>query len=324
MKITHSTFKKNQGLSLIEMMVSMVLGLFLILGLTTMYLGSKKTDKVRDAVSDIEENARLTLNTLRAAIEHAGYKSVDNIPLDKPFYTPVDGALQNENCRGSGTSIINNQLLTPPTGLRGYTKDGNVDNNESDIVTVIYRADNPDKGPVFFDCSGQAYTSFTDPVAQQKACSTDPTVGIGNPWKSQIYNGIYVDKTDKTLRCLGSRSTGRTASLVLANNIENMQIRYGVTTTDTNGKKQTTYKKADDVENNNEWEGVTSVQLAILVASERDVLDKAEAHGFTLLDEDISLAADRKIYRKFTTTINLPNRTRRNMQQISRTSEEHT
>jgi hypothetical protein len=132
---------------------------------------------------------------------------------------------------------------------------------------------------------------------------------------------LYVNKQDKTLRCLGSRSTD---AQVLSENIENMQIRFGVTTTNSAGKKQTTYKKANDVETKDQWEAVTSVQVAILIASERAVLDKAEAHTFTLLDEQISLGSDHKIYRKFSTTINLPNRTRREMQQVSRTSAEKT
>ncbi len=319
---------------MIEMMISMVLGLFLILGLTTMYLGSKKSDKVRDAVSDIEENARLTLNSLRDAIEHAGYKTVDNIPLDKPFYTPADGSLQNEACRGSGNSIINSDLLNPPSAMQGYTKDGDSDNLESDTITVIYRPDYPiakktdpdypHGGSVFFDCSGDAFASIADDntrKTRQKSCSTDPKVGISNPWNARIYNGIYVDKSKKQLVCLGSRSAN---PIILSGNIENMQIRYGVTTTDTSGKRQTSYKKADDVEANNQWEAVTSVQVAILIASEKEVLDKEESHDFTLLDEDISLDADRKIYRKFSTTINLPNRTRREMQQVSRTSAENT
>ncbi len=322
MKISQTTLKKNQGLSLIEMMVSMVLGLFLVLGLTTMYMGSKKSDKVRDAVSRMEENARLTLNTLRSAIEHAGYKSVDNIPLDKPFYTPSDGALQNENCGASEGLIINNNLLTPPAGLDDYTKDGDVDNDESDMLTVVFRADNPDKGPIFFDCSGEAYIGLTNPDAQQKACSTDPLVGVSDPWKSRIFNTIYINSADKTLHCMGSRSA--TGSLTLAKGIENMQIRYGVTTTNSAGNRQTTYKKADDVEANNEWEAVTSVQVAILMVSDQEVLDKAQAHHISLLDEEFDIASDRKIYRKFSTTINLPNRTRREMQQVSRTSAEKT
>ncbi len=318
---------------MIEMMISMVLGLFLILGLTTMYLGSKKSDKVRDAVSDIEENARLTLNSIRDAIEHAGYRTVDNIPLDKPFYTPADGALQNEACNGSGNSIVNADLLDPPLALQGYTKDGDVEDLESDIITVVYRPDYPiaketdpdypHGGPVYFDCSGDAFSNIVDDDTRkttQKACSTDPASGMADPWKARIYNALYVDAS-KQLVCLGSRST---TPSVLSGNIENMQIRYGVTTTDTSGKRQTSYKKADDVEANNQWEAVTSVQVAILIASEKEVLDKAESHDFTLLDEDISLDADRKIYRKFSTTINLPNRTRREMQQVSRTSAENT
>ena len=306
MKITQSTYKKNQGLSLIEMMISMVLGLFLVLGLSTMYLSSKKTDKVRAAVSDIEETARLTLNSLRSAIEHAGYKSIDNIPFDKAIQT---GAIANAFCR-NGTSLVTNNRLTDslPTDFTGYTADGDVDNFESDRITVVFRADNPDRGPIYFDCSGNAYAGNN---ATQIDCSTDPQLGMNNTWESLIYNGLYVDKSDKTLRCIGSRSAN--GSIILAENIENMQIRYGVTQGDL-----VTYKKASDVDNNkSEWESVTSIQLAILVGSERNVLDQSEAHSFELLDETISIDADRKIYRVFSTTVNLPNKNKRQMNKIT-------
>ena len=327
-----STYKKNQGLSLIEMMVSMVLGLFLVLGLTTMYLGSKKTDKVRDAISDIEENARLTLNTLRAAIQHAGYTSVKNISLDKPFQTTTDGVIVNENCRDGDPMITNSDLTTAPLSadFLGYTNDGNVDNNESDRVTVIYRADNPDRGSIYFDCGGmqQSYFDNDDDIRKNRqiACSTDTdNGGFVSTRKSKIFNGLYVKKSDKQLRCVGSRGTQSLANepvgIVLAENIENMQIRYGVATG--NGNDRTTrYENATQIENNNQWERVTSVQVAILVGSERNVLDKAVSHEFDLLDETVSLDADRKLYRMFSTTIHLPNRSRRELQTITRTTAE--
>lgn len=313
MKSNQFTYKRNRGLSLIEMMVSMVLGLFLIGGLTTMYLGSKKTDKIRAAVSDIEENARLTLNTLRAAIQHAGYKSVDNIILDKPFQTPTDGVIQNKFCNDSKAMITNSDLTTPPLEFQGYTKDGDL----GDRITVVYRADNPDRGPVTFDCMGGDYSN--DRV-RQLSCSTDqPNGGMLNTGQSKIYNGLYVKQSDKTLRCLGSRSAK--GSQVLAENIENMQIRYGVTQTFGDIKK-TTYKNATQVETNGEWESVTSVQIAILVASKREVLEQAEAHEFELLDEIVNISSTRKLYRTYSTTINLPNRSRREMQTVTRSSVE--
>ncbi len=327
-KNTHSMqsmHKNNQGLSLIEMMIAMVIGLFLIGGLMSMFLNSQSTNKVRNAVSDIEESARLTLNSLRGAIEHAGYRSVDQIPLELAFQR--DGSILNPNCRDANTLVTNTNLITPPSTFSGYTKDGNVANNESDRITVIYRADNPNSGPVFFDCGGpqQAYfdTNAVVTRARQTACSTDPDVGMNNTWDSRIYNGLFVNKADKTLECYGSRSP--TGSIVLADNIENMQIRYGVTRNNGAGNKITIFKKADDVDTTkSEWESVTSVQIAILVASDRAVLDKASAHSYQLLDETITLDSDRKLYRIFSTTINLPNRNNRELQTITRTSKEAT
>ena len=320
-----STIKKNQGLSLIEMMVSMVLGLFLIGGLTSMYFGSKKTDKVRAAVSDIEENARMTLNNIRSSLQHAGYKSVDNIPLDKPFQTPTDGAIANQFCRDQEVMITNSSLTVPPVEFSGYTRDGDLNDGESDRVTAVYHADNPNKGPLFHDCIDGDYSNGiltgVEVTERQVACSTDPNSGVNNPWNSKIYNGIYVKKSDKTLRCFGSRS--ESGSQVLAENVENMQIRYGVTKT-VNGVRVTRFRNASDVETYQEWESVTSVQVAILVASKKEVLENPEAKQFELLDEVITISADRRLYRTYSTTIHLPNRSRRELQTITRSSAEAT
>lgn len=299
MKATSLTHKKIQGLSLIEMMVSMVVGLFLIGGLTTMYLGSKKSDKFRTEVSHMEENARTALSSLRLAIEHAGYKSVDNIPLDNPIQ--VEGVIRNETCRDNDPMVTNLDLITPPTEFAGYTRD----NPYSDRITVVFRADNPNRGPIHFDCMGGNYN---EDASRQIACSTDPVNGMGNTWNSKIYNGIYVDLTDKTLRCFGSRSVS--GSQVMAENIENMQIRYGVTKSN-----NTTYKSASTV--NNDWSSVTSIQVALLVSSERDVLEHAETQSFQLLDQSVTKSHDRKLYRVYSTTVNLPNRNRRLLSTVS-------
>lgn len=323
MKYIQPTINKNLGLSLIEMMISMVLGLFLVGGLTTMYLGSKKSDKVRTAVSDIEENARLTLNTIRSAVEHAGYTSVANLPVVKPFQTPIDGNISNDNCSDDKPLVTNAKLTTPPSDFTGYTKDGDVDTLESDRITVIYRADNPSVGPIYFDCGGKA-NAYLDAdsakqTARQLACSTDMTNANTNhwdAWKSKVYNGLYVNKSDKTLHCFGSRSA--TGSHVLAENIENMQIRYGVMTTNSAGNKITTYKSASQVEAAKQWEGVTSIQVAILMSSAKPILDQAESHSFELLDETISISEDKKLYRTYSTTIHLPNRSRRELATVTR------
>lgn len=301
MKLTSNTFRAINGFSLIEMMVSMVLGLFLLGGLITVYINSKGSDKVRAEITEMESNARLALNALRLNLQHAGYKSIENVPRDKPFHTSSDGLIENQFCRDGGVMVLKQDLLNPPAEFQGYT----VDTPLGDRVTAVYRADNPDRGPVIFDCAGGnlsvAASTQADNRARQIACSTDPDSGMNNPWQSYIYSGFYVKQSDKTLRCYGSR-TGEDGSLIVAENIENMQLRYGVTV-----DEKTTYKNATDVENNSEWESVSSVQVALLVRSNKG-LKEAETQHFQLLDESVTKSDDKYLYRVYSTTINLPNR----------------
>lgn len=290
--------RKHGGFSLIEMMVSLVLGLFLVGGITTMYLSSKKSDQLRNEVSEVEANARLALGKLRQIIEHAGYKSMANIPLDKPFQTPSDGNIENAFCSDGLAMVTNPVMITPTAEIAGYTRD----QDSGDLLTIAYRADHPNSGTMITDCNGDAYTG----LVRQISCSADTeNGGMANPWDSRIYNTFYLHTDDltgeKSLMCHGSRGD---APSVIADNIENLQFRYGVTT-----GGNTTYKNATQVEANNEWESVTSVQVALLVRS-NDKVDQDETKTFQLLDKSIT-KTDQMLYRDFTTTINLPNRSRR-------------
>lgn len=306
---------KNLGLSLVELMISMTLGLSLIGGLMSMYLSTQKTDKSRTELSDIDSNARVALKSLRQIIQHAGYRSVENlIRFEKPFYSERDGTLTNQTCRsGSGNTITNTNLIshvndgTDP----GYTKD----KDTGDMITVMYLADHPKKGDIFLDCAGGNYSGLD---AKLVGCSTDTAhtslvpddaaEGIEDPIKAVIYSSFYL-KTEagepKQLVCHGSRTATSDPAYIIADNIENMQFLYGV-----DSGVGTTYKNATDVDDNFEWEAVTSVQVAILVGSNKlNVLENAKARTYQLLDKPVSiLGTDRRMYKVYETTITLHNR----------------
>jgi type IV pilus assembly protein PilW len=301
--------RKMKGISLIELMVSMTLGLTIIGGLMSMYLGSRETDKTRTELIDIESNARFALNALRQTISHAGYASVESIPLQKPFQTPSDGVIVNPDCRNSEKLIVNDDLtISVPTELSKFTKDGA--NGGSDILTVIYRADHPNFGPMVFDCAGSGYkaSSSLTVLEKQISCSTDreneevvgdTAEGMENPAESKIYNGFYIK--GQSLICAGSRST-ESIPHIIADNIENMQFLYGVFV-----GGNTEYKKADDVETDGEWESVVSVQVGILVSSVGDVLKTAQSRTYKLLGEDV-IKSSKKMMKVYSTTISLNNK----------------
>lgn len=286
--------KKSYGISLIEMMISMVLGLFLLGGLTSVYLGNKDTDKMRQEISRMEANARMSLASLSQGIAHAGYRSIHIIPFEMAFLTTSDGKPEDQNttCKDNNDLLISS--ITHP-----FSADGT--GSDSDQVTAVFLSDNPDdsvnvksRAKVFVDCAGGEIT---------EACSTDGDKGMPTPTDAKIYNSYYVD-SEKRLVCLGSRNPYGVA-VTLADNIENMQIRYGVTT-----NNQTRYRTATEIDAATEWQSVTSVQIALLVSSDKNILDTAISEPFVLLDQSVTVsdANKRKLHRVYSATVNLPNR----------------
>jgi type IV pilus assembly protein PilW len=63
---------KEVGFSLLELMIAMVIGLFLLAGITTTFLGSKKASLERDEYSILQDNGRVALEIMADVIEHTG------------------------------------------------------------------------------------------------------------------------------------------------------------------------------------------------------------------------------------------------------------
>ena len=85
----------EQGMSLIELMVSLVISAILILGVATVFLGSKRGYEVNEEIAILQENARFTLHTLTNEIRNAGFSSCGSL-------------------KGKQVNVI---TLTPPPGF---------------------------------------------------------------------------------------------------------------------------------------------------------------------------------------------------------------
>ena len=283
---TYPSYKNTQGFTLIELLISSALGMVIILGLTTLYLTSQKNSHSQDAISNMEANARIALAGLRQTIEHAGFPSIYNVPLEKPFHSSIDGNIDlTMTCRGGSQKLVKpNSIKTKKTR----------DNGTKDWVVVKYMSDNENdaNNELILDCTGSKVLP---------ECSADPLNGMYNPMDAVVYNAFYINSKN-TLICAGSRNA---IPQPIAENITNMQFLYGI-----NNSLGTSYLTATQVESNNAWENVISVQVAILARSSKEILSKKENRYFVLLDKKIS-KNDRRLYRVYTTTINLPNRNRR-------------
>lgn len=117
MRRTTTDISKSNGLSLIELLVSMVLGLTLATGVVQIYAGSNTTERDREARQRIQENGRFATNFLSQEVRMAGYLgclssiegvTVNNI-LDGPpaTFQPQFG-VQGWEATGTNPGVINN------------------------------------------------------------------------------------------------------------------------------------------------------------------------------------------------------------------------
>ncbi|NKB34276.1 MAG: pilus assembly protein PilW [Pseudomonadales bacterium] len=127
--MTKSLHIKNQvGLSLIELLIAMVLGLTLATGVIQIYVGSSTTERDQDARLRMQENGRFAMNFLSNEIRMAGYLG----------------------CLGSIEGNVANNLLTdadgadddfqPEFGVQGWeaggTDPGTVNNSQNNVAVV--------------------------------------------------------------------------------------------------------------------------------------------------------------------------------------------
>jgi type IV pilus assembly protein PilW len=71
-------FATQQGMTLIELMVSMVIGLFLVLGAVTVYTQGRQNFQANEAIARLQENIRFSLNVLEPDIRLAGFWGMNN------------------------------------------------------------------------------------------------------------------------------------------------------------------------------------------------------------------------------------------------------
>ena len=68
------SFSTQRGLTLIELMIGMALGLVVVVGIGYIYMGSRQSYKVQDNMARIQENGRYAMEILGREIRMAGFR----------------------------------------------------------------------------------------------------------------------------------------------------------------------------------------------------------------------------------------------------------
>lgn len=278
--------RRQTGLSLIELMVAMLIGLFLLTSIASSYISSKKSSIKTNELTRLEDNGRLALEVLSRAIEHTGYTPINGEMLVKQFIDD-DTQVISETCTNGTKSVINKSI---------FNKKVTQDNKAGDGIAIMFNGDSR----VFTDCSGGIL---------EAACQVPPpgTPPIGaSQIQHRIYNAFFLKNSE--LRCVGSRDNDEQT---IADGIENIQFLYGLSSTGEEVERYvnaTTVKALDKLNPLVEiWNNVVSVQIAVLVRSQKPVKSKKEQITYTLLDQKYQAKNDKYQRAVFNTTIRLRN-----------------
>ena len=125
--------RRHAGFTLIELMIALLIGLFLIGGLLVLVQAMKRTNTVQSGLSKLQENERLAMTLITNAVQTTGY-----------FPDPLNNA-QSSEFPASGSFAVGQTLYGTGTGT-------------GDTISVRYATSGTDG---VLDCSGNTQPAAT-------------------------------------------------------------------------------------------------------------------------------------------------------------------
>lgn len=130
----------QRGFNLIELMIAIAMGLFLIAGLAAIVMSMRMSFKSQDGLTQMQENARFLLSVMNTTIHNAGYYS-DTLNYTEQAALPAPASANTD-----GTTFAAGQAIT------GLTANANT----SDTVNVRFQTAS---GDGIMNCNGDTNTS---------------------------------------------------------------------------------------------------------------------------------------------------------------------
>lgn len=282
-------FKKSiahqAGFSLVELMISMVIGMVVVGAVMAAYLASGTSGRNGRALSQITEDASIVFSVLRSGISMVSY--------------------------GAPTGVNGGRFTKVYTGPGLYGCSGKFSDASVDIDKLACAAD---KGPNAIAVAFEA----DEWNSVRKSGTTEPLDCLGNSFAKTgtvwvAYNRYYVDNNQ--LLC---RGPGDKTAAALVDNVVDLQIQYGIARSDIannpaeDSHRVTYYASADAIggtPGSAEWrDRVVSVRVCVEIRSADNVLDESMGSYQGCAGQVAVDADDRHLYRMFTNTIVLQNR----------------
>ena len=128
---------RQTGLSLVEIMVALSVGVVLLTGVIQIYASTKSTYRLQDNLARMQENGRFALSFLTRDVRMAGYHGCTNFG---PVTNTLNNAASLQYDFSVGLTGFDNVGASPPAVLSGA---GIVPRAGTDVIVVRRNSDDP-------------------------------------------------------------------------------------------------------------------------------------------------------------------------------------
>jgi type IV pilus assembly protein PilW len=269
------SFRQNQrsckGFTLIELMVGMVIGLFLIAGVFTVYINGKESQRAVDDQILMIDNARFALEAIGADLRQAGVWG--RVKNDSSRVTGVNVAVTSECAPGWATDIDQPFYVfndTDPYGAPCINQ-----YSVGDIVEMRYALRDAIEPPASVLQADEVYINSDVNQATFFVGNTSPAISAAASDYPYVARAYYLS-TDSDTVGDGVRSLHRVSlqpgpavvdELMLAG-VDDLQIQIGLDNLPAgapDGVVDTYVNPANGID----WTAAKSVQIWVVVRSER-------------------------------------------------------
>ncbi len=330
--IEQTSHPSQQGLTLVELLIAMTLGIILTYGVTEIYINSKQTYRSQDGLARMQESARFALDFISRDIRNSGYVGCSNIKDITPTIVTTSPSIAAYTLNNvlNGHQNTGGQNWTPslPSGVTSVVDDTDVITaagagqcstpltasmaTVSDSVTIATANEcgfSQNNIAVVANCSSADIFRITNTPSSGQISHGDLAVPYTTDAASELLTYIsntYFIRNDATsgipsLFVLdNTQNTGGNNPIALIEGVENLQIQYGIDTNADNVPE--IYADASATTN---WSQVVSARITLLMRSIEE--SNAPSYTFTTGGTTKTYTAG-PLRKEFVSTVQIRNR----------------
>jgi type IV pilus assembly protein PilW len=271
--------KKQSGFSLIELMISLALGLIISSAVDQVMISNNSTERLNRSIASAQENGRFIIARLRNDLIMTGRYDMLRPDLNKDVDIVVEAAF-----------VHNNPIPVMGDFMNNLTK-GVIEGAEtaSDTLMVVLQARK--------DCTGATHGYVDEEFMVVNEYFLEGTSLKCRGFDGRVLRGLKVEIDDNK-------------AYTLLDDVTSFQVQYGVTdnlASKDNSARPVKFIEADRLSAEKTAGAlVVAIRIALLLKADSDVVINPVSK-FKLLNEEPLQPSEKRLYKQFETTITLRN-----------------